>query len=70
MMLYVLLPRGALDWDDIRMFTSFGAVEQMVTPQSYIIAFEGTDELKPCWIYQLEHGVLRRYPLSRSPSES
>lgn len=67
MMLYVLLPRGALDWDDIRVFSSFSAVEQAVTPQSYIIAFEGTDELKPCWIYQLENGRLQRWALSRSP---
>jgi hypothetical protein len=67
MMVYVLLPRGDLGWDDLRIFTTFAAVEPLVTQSSYIIAFEGTDELKPMWVYQLEYGVLRRYPLSRSP---
>ena len=70
MMLYILLPRGSLDWDDIRVFSSFSAVEPLLTPETFLLAFEGTDELIPVWVYQLEHGVLRRYPLSRSPSES
>lgn len=70
MMLYLLLPRGPLDWDDIRVFTSFGAVERLVTPSSFVLALEGTDELTPVWFYQLEKGLLRRYPLSRSPSGS
>jgi hypothetical protein len=42
-------------------------VERLVTPQSYIVAFEGTDELKAVWLYQLEQGRLRRYPVSPSP---
>jgi hypothetical protein len=65
MMLYVLLPRGDLAWDDLRLFTSFAHVESLVTTDTYILAFEGTDELTPVWIYQLEHGKLRRYPISR-----
>lgn len=70
MMVYVLLPRGGLDWDDLRIFTTFSAVERTITPETYVIAFEGTDELTPCWIYQLEKGKLERWALSRSPSES
>lgn len=69
-MVYVLLPRGAIEWDDIRMFTSFGAVERLLTPTTYVIAYEGVDELTPCWIYQLEKGRVERWSLSRSPSES
>ena len=70
MMLYVLLPRGTLEWDDIRVFTTFSAVEQQVTPDTYILAYEGTDELTPIWIYQLEKGKLQRWAISRSPSGS
>lgn len=64
-MIYVLLPRGDLGWDDIRVFTSFAAVERLVTRDSFVVAFEGADELVPVWLYQLEHGTLRRYPISR-----
>ena len=69
-MLYVLLPRGSLDWDDIRVFTSFALAESLVTPEMVLLGFEGTDELTPVWMFQLERGVLRRYPLSRLPSGS
>ena len=66
-MIYILLPRGDLGWDDLRVFTSFSAVERLVTPHTYIVAFEGTDELVAVWLYQLEQGRLRRYPVSPSP---
>lgn len=68
-MIYLLLPRGTLDWDDVRIFTSFSAVERLITASTYVIGYEGIDELKPVWIYQLESGTIRRYALS-SPSLS
>lgn len=66
-MIYVLFPQGDLGWDDLRVFTTFGAAEAAVTPYTFIVAFEGTDELKPVWVYRMERGTLRRYPVSRSP---
>jgi hypothetical protein len=71
MMLYLLLPVGTIDWDDIRIFTSFAHVETLATPGFYVLAYEGIDELRPVWIYQREGGFLRRYPVStRLPSGS
>ena len=58
-----------MDWDDVRIFTSFSAVERLITESTYAIGYDGTDELKPVWIYQLESGTIRRYALS-SPSLS
>lgn len=69
-MIYVLLPRGGIEWDDIRIFTTFAQVERLITSATYAIAFEGTDELVPCWIYQLEKGLVHRWAISPSPSES
>ena len=69
-MIYLLLPRGALDWDDIRIFTTFAQVERLLTSSTYAIGFEGIDELEPCWIYQLEQGLVQRWAISRSPSKS
>jgi hypothetical protein len=62
-MLYVLLPRerGLQTWGDIRIFTTFAAAEDLVTPLTYIVAFGGTPELKPVWIYQLDQGQPYRY---------
>jgi hypothetical protein len=65
MMVYALLPRGSLDWDDIRIFTTFAAVEPLILQGTFVIAMEGTDELTPAWIYQLEQGRIRRYPINR-----
>jgi hypothetical protein len=64
-MIYALLPRGDLGWDDIRLFRSFALVEPLVTQGFYVIAFDGADELTPVWVFQLERGVLRRYPVNR-----
>jgi hypothetical protein len=66
-MIYVLLPRGDLGWDDIRIFTSFSAVERMIDREHFVIAFEGVDELSPVWIFQLEKGKIERWALNRSP---
>ena len=63
--MYVLLPRGDLGWDDIRIFTSFSAVERMIDSEHFVIAFEGVDELSPVWIFQLEKGKIERWALNR-----
>ena len=65
--MYVLLPRGDLGWDDLRVFTTFAAVERLIDRDHFVVAFEGTDELVAVWMYQLEQGRVRRYPVSRSP---
>lgn len=66
MMLYVLLPRGDLGWDDLRIFTTFAAVERLIDDEHFAIAFEGTDELSPMWVFQMEKGKLARWALTRS----
>jgi hypothetical protein len=64
-MIYVLLPHGDLGWDDLRIFTSFGAVERLIDGQHFAIGFEGTDELTPVWVFQLEKGEVMRWAVSR-----
>lgn len=64
-MIYLLLPRGTLDWDDIRVLTTYAQVERELTLSTYAIAYEGTDELQPCWIYQIEAGKIQRWAISR-----
>ena len=70
MMLYVLYPRAELEWDDPRIFTTFAGVEPLIDADHFVIAYEGTDELLPVWIFQLEKGKIERWALTRSPSES
>lgn len=66
-MIYVVLPRGFLDWDDIRVFTSLETAMIALQPEFFLLAFEGGAELKPVWMAHLEGGTLRRFPLSQSP---
>jgi hypothetical protein len=65
MMLYVLYPRTDLGWDDPRIFTSFAQVEPLIDQDNFAIAYEGTDELTPVWIFQLEKGKITRWAVSR-----
>lgn len=67
MMVYVLYPRRDLGWDDVRIFTSFGAVERLIDEYHFVIAMEGIDELYPMWMFQLENGKIQRWALNRSP---
>ncbi len=82
-MIYLLVPTGHPDWDDMRIFTSFSMVEQVVAKgiedrrkagQSerwcFVIAYNGTDELHPLWGYMIYDGYLQRCAITQSLSES
>jgi hypothetical protein len=64
-MMYIVFPRGDLGWDDIRIYSTFAAVERLLHTGTFAIAYEGTDELVPVWLFQMENGMLRRYPVNR-----
>jgi hypothetical protein len=64
-MMYIVFPRGDLGWDDIRIYTTFSAVERLLHAGTYAIAYEGADELVPVWLFQVEQGRVRRYPVNR-----
>jgi hypothetical protein len=78
-MLYLLVPTGNVEWPDMRMFTSFSAVEQVVErqikvrreqklPEAWcsVIAYDGTDELTPVWGYYIMGGYLQRFAITQS----
>ena len=82
-MLYLLVPTGNPEWMDMRMFTSFSAVEQVVITEAkrrkqqrivdawcFVIAYDGVDELVPMWGYYLIEGSLQRFAITQSPSGS
>jgi hypothetical protein len=65
-MLYVLIPHRAQGQEDVRFFTSFGAAEQAMIQAArgylavgdsfdwaILMAYEGTDELLPVFVYTL-----------------
>ena len=67
-MIYALYEIGkSVEWDTIRLFTSFSSLEQTMIRnklnQHYVVAYDGVDELKPVWCYQLVKGVLKRFSL-------
>jgi hypothetical protein len=80
-MLYVLIPHQARSYEDFRFFTTFAFAEQSIflTARGYqsqgqdpdwcvLIAYEGTDELRPVFIYSVSAADrLRRDPYP-SPS--
>ncbi len=82
-MIYLLVPTGSPEWDDMRMFTSFSAVEQVVYQGieerkarrenerwCFVIAYDGTDEVFPVWGYMIYDGYLQRCAITQSPSGS
>lgn len=82
-MIYLLVPTGNPEWEDMRIFTSFSAVEQVVLREAkarrqqrildawcFVIAYDGTDELYPVWGYHIIDGYLQRFAITQSPSES
>lgn len=82
-MIYLLVPTGNSEWDDMRLFTSFSAVEQTVAKGiaerksrreserwCFVIAYDGTDELHPVWGYMIYDGYLQRCAITQSLSES
>ena len=80
-MLYVLIPHRAQGQEDVRFFTSFGAAEQAMIQAArgylaagdifdwaILMAYEGTDELHPVFLYTLATPTrLHREPVP-SPS--
>ena len=82
-MIYLLVPTGNAEWDDMRLFTSFSRVEQVVAKGMaerkaqraderwcFVIAYDGTDELYPVWGYVIYDGYLQRRAITQSLSES
>lgn len=82
-MIYLLVPTGNAEWDDMRLFTSFSAVEQVALQEAqirkqqrildawcFVIAYDGVDELYPLWGYHIIDGMLQRFAITQSPSES
>lgn len=82
-MLYLLVPTGNPEWESMRLFTSFAAVEQVAVREAvrrkqerildawcFVIAYDGTDELRPLWGYYLIDGQLQRFAITQSPSIS
>jgi hypothetical protein len=79
-MLYLLVPTGNPEWEDMRMFTSFSAVEQVALREAktrnqqrimdawcFVIAYDGVDELRPVWGYHIIDGYLQRFAITQSP---
>lgn len=67
-MIYIIFKKGkSVEWDELVMFTTYSAVEhyfkQEQDPVSYVVAYEGTDQLIPVWQYQLIRGRLQRFSL-------
>jgi hypothetical protein len=82
-MLYLLVPIVSTEWREMRLFTTFSAVEQVVAAGiaerqangvpdrwCYVIAYDGTDEVFPVWGYVIYEGYLQRFAITPSPSES
>ncbi len=82
-MIYLLVPTGNPDWDDMRLFSSFSMVEQVVAKGiedcrkcgrserwCFVIAYDGVDELRPLWGYMIYEGYLQRCAITQSLSES
>ena len=82
-MIYLLVPTGNSEWDDMRIFTTFSSVEQVVAKGineckarghherwCFVIAYDGADELHPQWGYMIYEGYLQRCAITQSLSES
>lgn len=76
-MIYMLVPTGGAEWEDMRLFTEFSAVEQVMRrginqrrlknkyiEWCFVIAYDGTDELKPVFEFHItENGdIIRTSP--------
>jgi len=72
-MLYVLIPHTAQHWEHMRIFGSFAAMEQVALQTAIalvregqsenwctVMAYEGTDELHPHFLYWVQNGRLQR----------
>ena len=65
-MIYMLIPTGGAEWEDMRLFSEFSAVEQVMKrginerrlrkkhlEWCFVIAYDGTDELKPVFEFHI-----------------
>lgn len=65
-MIYMLVPTGGAEWEDMRLFSEFSAVEQVVrqgidkrrlhkkhVQWCFVIAYDGTDELIPIFEFHI-----------------
>lgn len=66
-MIYMLIPRGETNWEHVRLFTSFSAVEDVMKRGSsgwcFTIGFDGVDELNPIYVYMLDNNTIIRKPI-------
>lgn len=75
-MLYIIVPHTTSTWENLRIFTSFSAAESAIFIAArgylkeghdpdwcYLVAYDGTDELFPVYLYTIvAPDRLRRYP--------
>lgn len=81
-MIFLLIPTGSPDWEDLRMFTTYSSVEQVMKrgieqrrakkkhiEWCFVIAYTGDDEIYPTFEFHItETGdIIRTIP---SPSVS
>lgn len=76
-MVYLLVPTGGAEWEDMRIFTTFSSVEQVMRKGinerrlrnrylewCFVIQYEGVDELKPVFEYHITNNgdIIRTMP--------
>ena len=67
-MIFMLVPFGNAEWEDIRLFTTYSSMEQVMVktakkrveqnmePQwCFGVAYDGNDELQVVWNYHITH---------------
>ena len=82
MPVYLLVPTGGAEWEDMRIFATYSSVEQVMkrgiqerkaarkfVQWCFVIMYDGTDELSPVFEFHIteEGTIIRTTP---SPSES
>jgi hypothetical protein len=76
-MVFMLVPTGGAEWEDMRIFTTYSAVEQVMkrgieerraknkhVEWCFVVQYEGTDEVRPVFTYHItESGnIIRTIP--------
>ena len=64
-MIYMLVPQGGAEWEDVRLFTTFSSAEDAMkrVKNCFTVAFDGLDELKPVYLYSFKNGMIFRTPI-------
>ncbi len=64
-MIYMLVPRGNTEWEDVRLFSTFSSVEDAMkrVKHCFTIAFDGIDELNPVFLYSFNGDMIVRTPI-------